>query len=225
MSIAPVGNPVVVIPAPSAAPAVVVQAPAAPAVVRVQSLGVQGPPGPQGAPGYAKRFGTIDYTDNDAVVYDGDGAVVSGTPLRLEAGQWVRITRNLTPSGANFNLPSGPWADFTFWDNTAKLLRARMAGDVLIFKFSYVVIPDQRNDGLGFSVRPDDSTQFEFGPDPISIVTDAGNKQPGSETFMEQCRTRFVNFGASIYVMSNAGATLLSFSPEVAPHDFAPATT
>lgn len=172
--------------------------------------GVQGPPGPQGANGFAKRFGTIDYTDTDA-----------GTPFMLPAGEWVRLTRNLTPSAANFNLPSGPWANFAFWDNAAGLLRARAVGDVLLFKFSYTVVPQQRGGGLRFSVRPGDDVNFEFGPDPIALTADAGQMQPGSETFAEQCRTRFVASGAVVYVMATSGGTLMEFSPEVTPLDFA----
>lgn len=183
--------------------------------------GAQGPVGPQGANGFAKRFGTIDYTDNDAVTYGPNGAVVSGTPMVLPAGQWMPLNRNLTPSAANFNLPSGPWANFAFWDNASGLLRARAVGDVLLFKFSYTVIPAQRGGGLRFSVRPADNIAFEFGPDPIALTADAGEMQPGSETFAEQCRTRFVSSGAVVYVMATSGATLIEFSPEVTPLDFA----
>ncbi|KTS09746.1 hypothetical protein SB2_11875 [Methylobacterium radiotolerans] len=172
--------------------------------------GAQGIQGPQGANGFAKRFGTIDYTDND-----------QGNPFTLPAGEWVRLTRNLTPSVANFNLPSGPWANFAFWDNAAGLLRARAVGDVLLFKFSYTVVPQQRGGGLRFSVRPGDDINFEFGPDPIALTADAGQMQPGSETFAEQCRTRFVGQGAVVYVMATSGATLMEFSPEVTPLDFA----
>ena len=182
-------------------------------VASVATYGPQGPPGPagpQGANGYAKRFGTVDYTDND-----------QGSPLVLPAGQWMRLTRNLTPSGANFNLPSGPWSGFAFWDNATSMLRARAVGDVLLLKFSYVVVPAQRGGGLRFSVRPGNVEAFEFGPDPISLVSDAGMMQPGSETFVEQCRSRFVNAGALVYVMATSGATLMEFSPEVTPLDFA----
>lgn len=90
MTSAPFINPLVRVPAPSAAPTVVVQAPAAPAIVQMRP---PGPMGPAGAAGYAKRFGTIDYTDNDA-----------GTSLPLPIGTWVLLTRNLTPSSANYNL-------------------------------------------------------------------------------------------------------------------------
>lgn len=80
---------------PAPAPSVVTRigAPAAPTFVTTPIPGPMGPPGPPGAPGYAKRFGTIDYTDNDA-----------GTSLPLPIGTWVLLTRNLTPSSANYNL-------------------------------------------------------------------------------------------------------------------------
>ncbi|MET3481525.1 hypothetical protein [Methylobacterium sp. 1973] len=194
-------------------PNVAVAAQGRPVVASVTVRGQQGAQGIQGAPGangFAKRFGTIDYTDTDA-----------GTPFMLPAGEWVRLTRNLTPSAANFNLPSGPWANFAFWDNAAGLLRARAVGDVLLFKFSYTVVPQQRGGGLRFSVRPGDDVNFEFGPDPIALTADAGQMQPGSETFAEQCRTRFVASGAVVYVMATSGGTLMEFSPEVTPLDFA----
>lgn len=207
------GAPVVRVTVGAPSPAVRVSAPSTPAVVRVQSLGTQGPPGPAGqdAPIYSKRFGTVDYTDNQ-----------QGSAFVLPPGQWMPLYRNLSPSAANFNLPSGPWAGFSFWDNATSTLRARKAGDVLLFKFSYVVVPAQRGGGLRFSVRPDDNARFEFGPDPIALTSDAGEMQPGSETFSEQCRTRFVLNGANIYLMATSGATLLEFSPEVTPLDPAP---
>ncbi|WP_449411111.1 hypothetical protein [Methylobacterium komagatae] len=193
------------------APPIVVRAavPAAPSVVRAQTPGIQGPPGPA-APIYAKRFGTIDYTDNQ-----------QGSAFVLPPGQWMPLRRNLSPSAANFNLPTGPWAGFSFWDNATNTLRARAVGDVLLIKFSYIVVPAQRGGGLRFSVRPNDNAAFEFGPDPIALTADAGEMQPGSETFSEQCRTRFVLNGANIYLMATSGATLLEFSPEVTPLDFA----
>jgi hypothetical protein len=215
------GSSVVRVTVASPVPVIRVAAPTMPAVVRVQSLGTQGPAGQQGLPGYAKRFGTIDYTDNDRMVIDANSNVVSGAPFVLPPGQWMPVLRHLTPSAANFNLPSGPWTNFVFWDNATSTLRARAVGDVLLFKFSYVVVPSQRGGGLRFSVRPNDDITFEFGPDPIALTADAGETQPGSETFSEQCRTRFVNNGATVYLMATSGATLLEFSPEVTPLDFA----
>ncbi|MDP4023719.1 hypothetical protein Q8W71_13870 [Methylobacterium sp. NEAU 140] len=179
----------------------------------VMVQGQQGPPGPQGLqgiPGYAKRFGTVDYTDNDA-----------GTPLALPAGVWMRLIRNLTPSPANFNLPSGPFEGFAFWDNAAGLLRARARGDALLMKFTFTVVPDQQAGGLRFAVRPGDDPAFDFGPEPIVLTTDAGEAQTGSETFFVQCRPRFVDQGAQIYIMATTGGTLMQFSPEITPLDFA----
>lgn len=218
----PYRTPVLRVPAPVSVPVVRVPVPTMPAVVRSQSLGPIGPAGPQGAPGVAKRFGTIDYTDNDAVVYGLDNSIVTGTPLSLPVGQWVRVVRNLSPSTANFNLPAGPWAGFGFWDNANSLLRARATGDVLLLKFTYTVVPAQKNGGLRFAVRPGDDPAFDFGPEPIVLTADAGEAQSGSETFMVQCRSRFVNAGAYVYLMATSGATLLSFSPEVTPIDPAP---
>jgi len=209
---------------PAPAPRVILARPAPPVISRIGAppapravyvrtpgpIGAVGPIGQRGPVGYSKGFGTIDYTDNQ-----------EGTSFPLPSGQWVRLTRNLSPSSANFNLPSGPFADFAFWDNASSTLRARAKGDVLLFKFSYVVVPEQRGGGLRFSVRPGDDEAFEFGPDPIAMTADAGESQPGSETFVEQCRTRFVTSGASIYVMATSGATLFSFSPEVTPLDYA----
>ncbi|MGU3286440.1 hypothetical protein [Methylobacterium mesophilicum] len=129
--------------------------------------------------------------------------------------------RNLTPSTANYNLPSGPWAGFSFWDNAAKVLRARANGDVLLIKFTFTVIPDQQAGGIRFAVRPGNDPNFDFGPEPIVLTADAGDAQTGSETFSVQCRPRFVNFGAQIYIMATTGGTLTQFSPEVTPIDFA----
>lgn len=181
-----------------------------PTILAVSVLGLTGPQGVQGQPGYAKRFGTVDYTDNDA-----------NTSLPLPAGQWMRIMRNLTPSTANFNLPSGPFAGFSFWDNTAKVLRARATGDCLLMKFTFTVIPDQQAGGIRFAVRPGNDPNFDFGPEPIVLTADAGESQTGSETFFVQCRPRFVNQGAQIYIMATTGGTLTQFSPEITPLDFA----
>lgn len=174
------------------------------------AVAVQGPIGPPGPPGPQKGFGTIDYTDNNA-----------GTPLPLPPATWVRLIRNLTPSTANFNLPSGPFAGFAFWDNGNGLLRARARGDALLFKFTFTVIPDQQAGGLRFAVRPGDNPAFDFGPEPIVLTSDAGEEQTGSETFFAQCRPRFVDQGAQIYIMATTGGTLMQFSPEITPLDAA----
>ncbi len=206
------GSPVVRVTVASPVPVIRVAAPTMPAVVRVQSLGTQGPPGQQGLPGYAKRFGTIDYTDNDAVLLDGNGDMIGGTPLSLPAGEWIRITRNLTPSAANFNLPSGPWTNFAFWDNTAGVLRARAVGDVLLFKFSYTVVPAQREGACGSRSGPPTTSASSSAPTPSLWSRTPIRRSPARKTFVEQCRSRFVNAGAVIYVMATSGATLTEFS-------------
>ncbi|GJE54596.1 hypothetical protein EKPJFOCH_1074 [Methylobacterium thuringiense] len=141
--------------------------------------------------------------------------------MTLPPATWVRLIRNLTPSPANFNLPSGPWDGFGFWDNASSLLRARTRGDTLLMKFTFTIIPDQQAGGLRFAVRPGDDPAFDFGPEPIVLTTDAGDPQTGSETFFVQCRPRFVDQGAQIYIMATTGGTLMQFSPEITPLGFA----
>jgi hypothetical protein len=158
----------------------------------------------------------VDYTDLDAVVYDPtSGLPTSGVALDLPAGVWVRITRSSQPSPANFAPLGGPWTGFTFWDGA--MLYARALGDVYLFKFTFSVVPEQRNSGLRFAVRPGDDSTKDFGPEPIVLSVDAGETQTGSETFFEQVRSRFAASGAEVYVMSTSGATLTAFSPEITP--------
>ncbi|MFY9293377.1 MAG: hypothetical protein WAP03_22150 [Methylorubrum rhodinum] len=188
-------------------------APPMPLTARI--LGVQGPPGPAGT-----GLGTIDYTDLDAADLGPDGSVTSGVAVPLPAGEWVRVVRRLAPSDSNRNLPRGPFADFVFWDGTR--LRARARGDVLLFKLAYRVTSALRGATIRFAVRPGDDPAFDFGPQPITLGADAGAVETGSETFVTQCRARFVDLGAGIFVLSSSGGQLLSLSPEITPLDAAP---
>lgn len=211
------------VPAPAPSVLTRIGAPAAPTFVTTPipgPIGATGQAGPAGPPGIAKGFGTIDYSDLDQVTYDANGLVTGGTPLPLPAGQWVRIARNLQPSQANYNFPTGPWTNFAFY--AKGLFQARAVGDVYFYKFTFTVIPSLSGSGLRFSIRPADDVAFDFGPEPIVLTADAGESQTGSETFFEQVRPRFAASGAPIYVMSTVGdAVLTQFSPEVTPQSFA----
>lgn len=171
----------------------------------VEGVPLQGPPGP-GSSG----FGAIDYTDLNA-----------GTPLDVPGGVWTRLIRNLQPSGANPNPPRGPWADFAFWDSG--LLRAKAVGDIYLFKFSFTVIPSQRDSSIRFAVRPGGNSSFDFGPGAIRLEADAGQAESSSATFSQTVRSRFAAQGAEVHVTSLAGATLVRFSPEITPLGYVPA--
>lgn len=173
------------------------------------------PPGLPGLPTPPGGFGTIDYSDLDAALLDTGGAVVSGTALEMTAGAWTRVMRATAPSPSNTNLPSGPWAGFTFWDGS--LLRARAVGDGYLFKFAFRVRPSQRDGAIRFAVRPGGEAAFDFGPDATVLTVDGGEVETGSRTFYQQARSRFVAQGAEIWVHSTSGGQLLEFSPEIVP--------
>ena len=196
--------------APAGPGLVTVAVGAPPAVVELLVPGPAGPPGP----GYA-GFGTIDYSDLDAVALDADGAIVAGTPLLMAAGQWTRVTRSAAASASNVNLPSGPFAGFPFWDGA--ILRARAVGDGYLIKFSFRVRPSQRDGAVRFAVRPGGDPAFDFGPDATVLTVDGGQVETGSRTFYQQARARFVTMGAEIWVHSTGGGELLAFSPEIVP--------
>lgn len=168
--------------------------------------GERGPPGPLN-----NGFGTVDYSDRDA-----------GVPLQIPAGQWVRMIRNLAPSASNANPPAGPWTGFQFWRDGA--LRARAEGDLIALKFSYVVVPEQRGSAIRFGLWPGGMSEFDFGPGPIMISSDAGQEERSSATFIQNVRSRFVTWGAEVHIWSSAGATLLEFSPEITPQGYVSAS-
>ncbi len=191
-----------------------VAAPATPSVVRQEVAGIPGPIGPQGVQGPVappfRGYGTVDYSDLDAVTLGPAGEVLSGTPLPMEAGVWTRVTRNLAPSPSNRNPLADPWSAFSFWDGM--LLRARAIGDIYLYKLTYRVMPSLRGATLRFAFRPGGNAAFDFGPQPIVIGTDAGSEEIGSETFNTQVRSRFAASGAEVYVWSSSGGQLLEFS-------------
>lgn len=118
----PVVNPVVRVSVPSPAPVVFVSAPAAPAIVRVQSLGTQGPPGPQGVagpPGTDLGFGSIRYAE--------DTTTISHTLL-----PGVRTLFTLTVASIIDNRKA-PFAGFTYW-GADNVLRNRLAGDIFLIR-------------------------------------------------------------------------------------------
>lgn len=168
--------------------------------------GIQGPPGPLN-----NGFGTVDYSDQDA-----------GTPLVIPSGTWVRMMRNLVPSASNANPPAGPWDGFQFWRDGA--LRARAVGDLIALKFSFVVVPEQRGSAIRFGLWPGGQSEFDFGPGPIPISSDAGQEERSSATFIQNVRSRFVMWGAEVHIWSSSGATLLEFSPEITPQGYVSAT-
>lgn len=196
--------------APSAAPAVLV---ARQEAARLVAVAAQGPAG-KDAPVF-RGFGTVDYSDLDAVTLSPSNDVLSGTPIPLAAGQWTRVTRNLVPSDSNRNPLADPFTGFSFWDGA--LLRARAVGDIYLYKLTYRIMPTLRGSSLRFAFRPGGNPNFDFGPQPIVLSTDAGSEEIGSETFVTQVRSRFANMGAEIYVWSSSGGALLEFSPEITP--------
>lgn len=178
------------------------------------------PQGRPGAAGPAGGYGTVDYTDLDAVKFDQAGGVTAGTPLPMVAGVWTRVIRNLSPSTSIKNPLRGPFASFVFWDG--QRLRARAEGDILLFKISYRLISNLRGAGLRFAIRPGGDPAFDFGPQPITTIADAGTVESGSEPCSQTVRSRFFTQGAEIYVLSSSGGTLLEFSPEITPLDVRP---
>jgi len=178
-------------------------------ITAVMEPGPQGGTGPVGPPGLQAGFGSIDYADQDRDI-----------PLDLPEGVWTRVLRNLSPSPSNRNLPSGPWAGFQFWRDGR--LWARAEGDNYVLKFAFRVVPSQRGSSIKFGVWPNGEQAFDFAPGPIMIAADAGDEETSSATFFAQARSRLALFGAEIYALSSAGATLLEFSPEIAPFSYKP---
>ncbi|TNC14900.1 hypothetical protein FF100_04815 [Methylobacterium terricola] len=181
-------------------------------MVRQQIAGIPGPMGPASS---FRGFGTVDYSDLDAVTLSPSNDVLSGIPLPMVAGQWTRVTRDLQPSDSNRNPLADPFAGFSFWDGA--LLRAHAVGDIYLYKLTYRVMPTLRGSSLRFAFRPGGNPNFDFGPQPIVLSTDAGSEEIGSETFVTQVRSRFATMGAEVYVWSSSGGQLLEFSPEITP--------
>ncbi len=149
-----------------------------PVVASVTVRGQQGAQGIQGAPGangYAKRFGNHRLNRRRR----GDAVRAPGRRVGSPDPEPDTLGRQLQPAVR-------PVGQLRFLGQ-----RGRPPASVLSVTCccSSSATPSFRSSGRGlrFSVRPGDDVNFEFGPDPIALTADAGQMQPGSETFAEQC--------------------------------------
>lgn len=155
----------------------------------------------------AAGFGFIDYTDNDAP-----------DVLTLPADVETEVERDLAPSEANRRL-RGPWANHDFWDNEAKLIRARALYDVVTLSFAMRIISDVANGKLTLSLV---AGSLNFASTTVPLTAPVGEEESMRIEFTVPMRSAFVANGAKVMLMSTVDASLVEFSPEFYPVGYEP---
>ena len=207
MTSAPVVTPVVRVTVPSPTPVVFVPTPAAPAVVLVQSLGTQGPAGPQGAPSVQTGFGQITYTDRTIGPED---SFAPGVRQRLMFNPNALQTQDLL---------NPPFKGHAFFVNNT--LRARAMGDLYVLVINLLVKADQ----AGGQIRVDVDSGSPLGPlqsDTASLLEGAGVQERVTINFEIQVLTTFLANGAQFYLTSTRPVTVVSETLLVDPRSIQP---
>lgn len=155
----------------------------------------------------AAGFGFIDYTDNDAP-----------TPLEIAANTEVQVERNLSPAPVNQRL-RGPWASHVFWDNSAKVIRARALYDRVTIAFAIRLIADVANGELTLSlIAGTINVKSETRP----LTAPVGEEESMNIEFTVPMRNAFVTNGAKVMLTSTVDVSVIEFSPEFYPESFEP---
>ena len=164
-------------------------------------------PGVVYQPGDFSRYGGgwVDYTDND---------YTAGKPTTIAGGSTYTMARDLEASAANFRL-NNPFAGFQFWDNAAKLVRARALNDIIGVRIAMRVVPDR----IGGVVRISLATPtIELAGKNMPLTVVPGTEEQLSVDFPQLAvRPSFFQNGAAFMVSSTVTVALVEFSPEFYP--------
>lgn len=146
--------------------------------------------------------GYVDYTDTD---------YVAGTYLTLLAGQPVQLSRNLTANPARTRL-NPPWSDFAFWDNSAKLVKARALHDTLDISVALRIVSDKIGGVLRVQYTTADDA-FIVAAKTHSLTAAVGQEEGLTTDSKIAVGTRFAAVGAKVMLTCTVNATLREFSP------------
>lgn len=148
--------------------------------------------------------GFVDYTDFD---------FVAGTVTQLQPGVPTQLVRDLGASSANEQL-NRPFASHQFWDNSAKLIKARSLFDTLIMSAAVRLIPDQVGGVLRVALQ---AGPVEIGGKNMAITAPVGATEQIRVDFIFPTRGNLVSNGAKIMLTANVPMALVEFSPEFFP--------
>lgn len=146
--------------------------------------------------------GYVDYTDND---------YAAGNYLTLLAGQPVQLARDLTSNPTRTRL-NPPWSSFSFWDNTAKIVKARAQHDTLDISAAFRIVSDKIGGVLRIQyVTADDA--FIVAAESLPLTSAVGTEEGLTTGSKIAVGTRFAMVGAKIVLTCTVNATLREFSP------------